>query len=95
MAGTYRVAPTFQRADEVGAEALAGAAHPAYLPGRDSDDEREGRDVAGHHRPGADEGMGADAMPTHDRRVGPDAGAASDPRRPELRPAVHERRMGR
>src|SRR5688572_21788805 len=61
-------------------QALATAAGPAALRGRVAGDERVGRDVVGHDRAGADEGVLTDLDATDDRRVGADGHAAGDAR---------------
>ena len=63
-------------------EPLAVPAHPADLPRRHADHQREVRHVACHHRAGADEGMTPDRRAAHDGAVGA-----------KRRAAAHERRL--
>ena len=59
-------------------EALAVAAHPADLPGRHADHQREGRHVAIDDGAGADEGVFPDRVAADDGAIGPEGGAAPD-----------------
>src|SRR4030095_13371995 len=63
--------------------------HPTGQPRRIADDERVVGNVPGHHRAGADKGVGANRVAAQHRAVGAETGAALDQRRPELIAARH------
>ena len=74
----FPVAPLGCRADQIPAEPFAVVAHPADAARGYARHQGKFRHVLCHHRSGSDEGVTADGMTAHDRRVGADGGAALD-----------------